>query len=197
MESLDDACFSDPQDDIARLLQELERDEMLDEVVPVLYTELRRLAHRHLHGQREGHTLNTTALVHEAYLKLSKLDHIRWKSRGQFFALATQAMRHILLNYARNQAVLKRGGGRKRVTLDENRLLTDTQAEQVLALDEALGRLKSFSERQYEIINFRFFGGLTIEETAEVLEISPATVKREWQRARAWLNRELKRNPLA
>jgi RNA polymerase sigma-70 factor (ECF subfamily) len=161
------------------------------ELLPVVYDELRRQARRYLRGERAGHTLNTTALVHEAYLRLVGLDRIRWQNRTHFLALATQAMRQILLNYARDRRALKRGGGERPATLDEEHLLTAAQADHLLAVDEALERLKQLSERQYRIVECRFFGGLSIEETAEVTGLSPATVKRDWNLARAWLNREL------
>ena len=164
----------------------------MDKLLPIVYDELRRLAHKQLFNERADHTFNTTDLVHEAYLKLVKLDRIRWQNRAHFFAIAAQAMRNILVNYAVKRKAQKRGGGREKISLDEGLMMSDQRAESVLALDEALTRLEALSPRQHHIVSYRFFGGLSIEETAEVLGISPATVKRDWNIARAWLNRELR-----
>ena len=163
----------------------------LDQLVPMVYHELRRIAHRQLWGERSDHTLDTGALVHEAYLKLSRLDRIEWRDRSHFLAAAAGAMRRILVDYAVARKTRKRGGARQRVPLEDVIVLTDDNAQELLALDDALQRLAAESERAARIVEWRFFGGMSIEETAEVLEISPATVKREWTLARAWLNREL------
>jgi RNA polymerase sigma factor (TIGR02999 family) len=165
--------------------------EGLDRMVPLVYDELRRIAHRQLRGERSDHTLDTGALVHEAYLKLSRLDRIEWRDRSHFLAAAAGAMRRILVDYAVARKTRKRGGARQRVPLEDVIVLTDDNAQELLALDDALRRLAVESERAARIVEWRFFGGMSIEETAEVLEISPATVKREWTLARAWLNREL------
>ena len=165
--------------------------EELDRLVPLAYEELRRIAHRQLRGERADHTLDTGALVHETYLKLSRLDRIEWRDRSHFLAAAAGAMRRILVDYAEARSALKRGGGRQRVTLDEVVVLTDDRAQELLALDEALRRLAAESGRAARIVEWRFFAGMSIEETADVMQISPATVKREWTLARAWLNREL------
>src|SRR5688500_4266445 len=163
----------------------------LDRLVPLVYEDLRRIAHRQLRGERSDHTLDTGALVHEAYLKLSSLDRIEWRDRSHFLAAAAGAMRRILVDYAVARKTRKRGGTRQRVPLEDVIVLTDDNAQELLALDDALRRLAAESERAARIVEWRFFGGMSIEETAEVLEISPATVKREWTLARAWLNREL------
>jgi RNA polymerase sigma factor (TIGR02999 family) len=163
----------------------------LDRLVPLVYEDLRRIAHRQLRGERGDHTLDTGALVHEAYLKLSRLDRIEWRDRSHFLAAAAGAMRRILVDYAVARGTHKRGGARQRVPLEDVIVLTGDNAQELLALDDALRRLAVESERAARIVEWRFFGGMSIEETAEVLEISPATVKREWTLARAWLNREL------
>ena len=164
----------------------------MEKLLPIVYDELRRLAHRQLFNERSDHTFNTTDLVHEAYLKLVKLDRIRWQNRAHVFAIAAQAMRNILVNYAVKRRAQKRGGGQDRIPLDEVLVMSEQRAEALLALDEALTQLRALSERQHRIVECRFFGGLNIEETAEALGISPATVKRDWNVARAWLNRALR-----
>jgi RNA polymerase sigma-70 factor (ECF subfamily) len=166
----------------------------LDRLVPLVYDELRRIARRQLRGERSDHTLDTTALVHEAYLKLSQLERIEWRDRGHFLAAAAGAMRRILVDCAVARKAEKRGGAaRQQIPLEEVTILAGDRAEELLVLDEALERLAVHSARAAHIVEMRFFGGMSIEETAEVLEISPATVKREWTLARAWLNRELGR----
>ena len=186
-----------PTDEVTRLLQALGegRQEAFDELFPQVLDALRRIAHRQLRHERDDHTLNTTALVHEAYLKLVRLDRIRWQNRAQFFALAAQAMRRVLVTYAERRRARKRGGGAERVPLDEEALMTDRQSEELLALDEALTRLRALSERQHAVVECRFFSGLSIEETAAALGVAAATVKRDWTLARAWLNRELRDLP--
>lgn len=186
------------REDITQLLVELAdgRAEVWDELMAQVYGELRRLAHGRLRHERPGHTLSTTALVHEAYLKLVDLDQIQWQNRSQFFAIASTAMRRILVDYARTAKRLKRGGGQKPISLDEpdaDRLpvMTEEDADDMIALDEALTRLGAVSERQRQVVELRFFSGLTIQETAEVLGVGLNTVKRDWATARAWLNREL------
>jgi len=164
----------------------------MDKLIPMVYSEMRAIAHGRMQGERDSHTLHTTALVHEAYLKLVDLDRIQYRDRAHFFAVAARAMRYILVNYARRRDAQKRGGGRYRVTLEDAHLMTRQQALDVLALEDALEHLQSFSERPYRVVECRFFAGLTIAETAVALDISPATVKRDWNLARAWLNRELR-----
>lgn len=163
----------------------------LDRLVPELYGELRRMAHRQLRAERGDHTLSTTALVHEAYLKLARLDRIDWQGRAHFFAEAARAMRRILVDYAVQRRALKRGGGRTRVTLGDAAAFTDQDADQLLALHEALDRLALERPRHAQVVECRFFAGMSLAEVADVLGLSPATVKRDWQLARAWLNREL------
>lgn len=165
--------------------------EALDRLFPLVYDELRRVARRRLSGERSDHTLATTALVHEAYLKLVNLDRIDWQNRAHFYGVAAQAMRRILIDYAVRRKAEKRGGGRRRVSLDEELVLAEENVGPLLALNEALERLESLDERQARVVEARFFAGLTIEETAVALSISPATVKRDWRMARAWLNKEL------
>ncbi len=163
----------------------------LDEVFPTVYQELRRVAHRHLGGERTGHTLGTTALVHEAYLELSRLEQIRWPGRAYVLAAAGRAMRRILIDYAVARRAQKRGGGVTAEPLDDAVAMALTRSDELLALDEALGRLGEANPRWARVVECRFFGGMSVEETAEALETSPATVKRDWTMARAWLNREL------
>ena len=166
--------------------------EAFDQLFPIVYSGLRRIAHRRMQGERSDHTLNTTALVHEAYLKLVDLDRIQYKGRAHFFAVAAQAMRNILVSYAYRRKTAKRGGDQAKLPLDDVVVMTEERAEEVLALDEALQRLKHLNERGHQVVECRFFGGMSIEETAIALDISPATVKRDWNLARAWLNRELR-----
>ncbi|MEM6644675.1 MAG: sigma-70 family RNA polymerase sigma factor [Bacteroidota bacterium] len=166
----------------------------LDALMPAVYQHLRELAHRYLRQERMGHTLNTTALVHEAYLKLIDQHRVQWQSRQHFYAIAAQAMRRILVNYARNRMRLKRGGDAPHVAYDEALGLSDERADEVVALDEALTRLEAANARRARIVECRYFVGFTIEETAAVLGISPRTVKREWTVAKAWLYREMTRD---
>lgn len=163
----------------------------LDDVFPAIYEELRRVAHRQLRGERTGHTLGTTALVHEAYLELLKLDRIRWHGRAYVLAAASQAMRRILIDYAVSRRAQKRGGGIEPVPLDDAFAMAVSRGDELLALDEALDRLALVNERYGRVVECRFFGGMSVEDTAEALGTSPATVKRDWTLARAWLNREL------
>lgn len=163
----------------------------LDRLMPVIYDELRTIAHRHLGRADAGHTLTTTALVHEVYLKVVDASRVRIRDRGHFFAMASRAMRQVLIDHARGRNAAKRGAGQVPLSLSEGALVTDAQADRLLALDDALTRLEAIDPRRCRIVEYRFFGGLTIRETGDVLGISPATVKREWVVARAWLNREL------
>ena len=163
----------------------------LDDIFPVVYQELRRVAHRHLRGERPGHTLGTTGLVHEAWLELARLEHIRWPGRAYVLAAASRAMRRILVDYAVARRAQKRGGGITLAPLDDAAAMAVERGEELLALDEALERLGQFNARLARVVECRFFGGMSVEETAEALGTSPATVKRDWGVARAWLNREL------
>jgi RNA polymerase sigma factor (TIGR02999 family) len=158
---------------------------------PLVYEELRRLAHGHLRREATGHTLSTTDLVHQAYVQLSAQTHARWTGRTHFVSVAATAMRRILIDYARAHRSVKRGGTLRRVPLEAVGLPAEDRAELLLALDEALDRLTAVNERYGRVVECRFFGGLSVEETAEALGTSPATVKRDWTMARAWLNREL------
>jgi RNA polymerase sigma-70 factor, ECF subfamily len=164
----------------------------MSDLLPLVYGELKRIAARQLRAERSGHTLCTTALVHEAWLELSNLDRIRWQNRNHYLALAAQAMRRVLIDHAVARRAQKRGGGQPVEALDGDPLvMVEDHSAELLDLDHALERLASLDERQARIVECRFFGGMSIEETAAALDISPATVKREWALARAWLNREL------
>ncbi len=163
----------------------------LDELMPLVYNELRRLASSYLRRERSDHTLQATALVHEAYVRLIDQQNVDWRNRAQFFALAAKMMRRILVNHAEAHRAAKRGDGVQKLSLDEAMSFFDEEELDLIELNEALNRLSELDERQAEIIELRFFGGLTIEEVAEMLHISPATVKREWAMAKAWLLREL------
>lgn len=179
--------------DVTQLLHDWSdgKREALDELLPLVYDELRRLAHNYLRRERSEHTLQTTALVHEAYLKLIDQRSVDWKNRAQFFALSAQAMRRILLDNARKHIAAERGKGEK-ISLDDAADVSIEVDENLIALDVALQELEAIDEKQSKIIELRYFGGLTIEEAAEVLKISPATLKREWTFARAWLYQRLK-----
>ncbi len=164
---------------------------VLDLLFPLVYQELHALAHRQLGYRRPGHTINTTALVHEAYLKLIDQQQAGWNDRAHFFAVAAKAMRHILVDYARHRNAQKRGGGKPPTMLDEAEIRIDAQAHELLALDDALTRLATLNERLSQIVELRFFGGMTVEETAAVLDVSDRTVKRDWRKARAFLYQTL------
>jgi len=166
----------------------------LDKLVPLVDEELRRLAHRYMNRERAGHTLQTTALVNEAFVRLINRSKVDWQNRAHFFGLAAQLMRAILVDHARSHACAKRGGGADKLELDEELVVSQQKASEVLALDDALKELAVIDPEQSRIVELRFFGGLTVEETAEVLHISPATVKREWSTAKAWLYRELRKD---
>jgi RNA polymerase sigma factor (TIGR02999 family) len=161
-----------------------------DALLPVVYDELHRLAHHYMHGERRGHTLQTTALVNEAYIRLVDLDRMQWRDRAHFFAMAATLMRRILVDHARERSRDKRGGGVSVTSLDEQVAVSKASVD-VVALDEALDRLAAMDRQQSQIVELRFFSGLTIEETAEALDLSPATVKREWTSAKAWLHQQL------
>ncbi len=161
-------------------------------LVPLVYNELRRLAHRYLRKERPDHTLQSTALVHEAYLRLTRQEAVHFENRAHFFAISAQLMRQILVEYARRRRAAKRDGGYK-VTLEGAESGLKRQSVDLIALDDALNGLARLDPQQSRIVELRFFGGLTIEETAQQLRISPATVKREWSTARVWLHHEMKR----
>ena len=164
----------------------------LDALFPLVYDDLRSRAHRLLQGQPAGLTLSTTALVHESYLKLIRSDRLTVQDRAHFLALAAHAMRLVLVSYARSHGAEKRGGGVMPLELDEALTLSDERAEQMIALDDALQKLATLNDRLSRTVELRFFGGLTVEETAEALGVAPSTVKLDWQKARAWLYRELR-----
>jgi RNA polymerase sigma factor (TIGR02999 family) len=163
----------------------------LDELMPLVYEELRRMAHGHMAQEREGHTMQATALVNEVYLKLKDQRAAHWKNRAQFFAVAAHLMRRVLVDYARQHARAKRGGGARQVTLDDAMLISNDKGDEVLALDDALQKLEQFDKRKSQVAVMRFFAGLSAEETAEALSISVETVTRDWRLARAWLRNEL------
>lgn len=164
----------------------------LDRLIPLVYEELHRLAHQHMRREQAGHVLQTSALINEAYLRLVDQPKIHWESRVHFFGIAARLMRQILVDDARRRKVAKRGGTLIQVPLDDVSKVAQVQAENVLALDDALTRLAGKDSRQSEIVELRFFGGLSIEETAEALNVSPGTVMRDWTFARAWLRNEMK-----
>ena len=163
----------------------------LDQLVPLVYPELRRLAKRHMGRENPEHTLQTSALINEAYLKLVDQQNIQWTNRAHFFAMAAQVMRHILVDHARTRNYAKRGGGAVKLPLDEAVALTDQRAGELVALDDALKELAKLDDRRSQIVELRFFGGLNLEETAEVMNISISTVQREWRAAKAWLHRTM------
>ena len=163
----------------------------LDQLMPIVYSELRRLAESYLRAERGDHTLQATALVHEAYLRLVNQRNVDWKNRAQFFGMAASMMRRILVNHAEAHHAAKRGGDAQKISLDDAISFFEEQDLDLLALNQALERLAQMDPRQTEIVELRFFGGLTVEEVAEVLNTSPATVKRDWLMAKSWLLREL------
>lgn len=164
----------------------------LAHLLPVVETELRRIARNYMRRERGNHTLQTSALVNEAYLKLINQRDVRWQNRSHFFALSAQIMRRILLNYARDRVADKRGGGAEHVELEEATVLTKEKSRELIALDEALERLAVFDKTKSRIVELRYFGGLTLEETAEALGIAPVTVSVNWKLAKAWLAREIR-----
>jgi RNA polymerase sigma-70 factor, ECF subfamily len=183
-----------PSSDVTALLSELTRgnQEAGEKLVPMVYEELKRLARGYMRRERPDHTLQATALVHEAYLKLVKQPAVNWQSRTHFFGIAAQLMRQILIDHARGQVRDKRGGVKEVLPLDEALVFSPERSEELVKLDEALERLSKLDARQSRIVELRFFGGLSVEETAEILGISPKTVKRDWSVAKAWLHAELR-----
>lgn len=166
----------------------------LEQLMPLVYGELRRLAKSYMRRQPAGHTFQTTDLIHEAYLKVARQKEQNWQSRAHFFGVAARAMRHILVDYARSKNSRKRGGLADKITLDETLIASANRSAEIVALDEALKRLAVMDERKSRVVEMKFFGGLTGEEIAVVLKISPETVKRDWTFSRSWLLRELARN---
>lgn len=168
----------------------------LENLLPAVYSELRKLAQSYMRREKSNHTLQATSLVHEAYFRLINQNGVEWKNRGHFFGIAAQVMRRILVDHARAKHAEKRGGGETKVNFDEafHWVAQDDRSEEILLVDSLLEKLNELDERQAKIVELRFFSGLSVEETAEALEISPATVKREWAVAKAWLYRELGRS---
>ncbi len=167
----------------------------LDQLIPLVYDELHAAAHRYLRRERAGHTLQTTALVNEVYLRLVDAHRMPWQNRAHFFAITAQLMRQILIEFARRRQKLKRGGGARPVSLDEALTIAPGRSAELIALDDALRVLEQVNARQSKIVELRFFGGLTEEETAEALGVSPRTVRSDWSVAKVWLLRELSRRP--
>src|SRR2546429_1892066 len=163
----------------------------LAELTPLVYEELHRIAHRHMGGQRPDHTLQTTAMVNEAYLRLADQTNSNWQSRAHFFAVAARAMRQILVSYARSNQAQKRGGGALKIELDESAILSPEQSKEIVDLHEALERLGTLDARKAQVVELKFFGGLNYDEMAEVLKISRVTVRRDWEFAKVWLYTEL------
>jgi RNA polymerase sigma factor (TIGR02999 family) len=179
--------------DITRLLGTANEGdpEAMRAVLGLLHARLREIAHRQLAGEAEGHTLETDGLVNEAYLRLLGVERVQWRDRQHLLSTAARMMRRVLIDYADRRRAQKRGGGSVQVPLDENVVAVDRHADELRALDEALARLEQANPRHSRVVECRFFAGLSVEETADVLALSPATVKRDWVAARAWLNREL------
>jgi RNA polymerase sigma-70 factor (ECF subfamily) len=184
----------EPAPDVTLLLNKLAAGDQkaASELVPLVYEELRRLAARHLAHERPDHTLQATALVHEAYVKLAAQKDAKWQNRAQFFGVASQAMRRILVDYARGKQRIRRGGKQQKVSLDDVSLVSSHRTEEVLAVHESLSRLETLDARQARIVELRYFGGLTVEETAEVVGVSAKTVLRELHVAKAWLYGDLR-----
>ncbi len=163
----------------------------LEQLMPLVYDELRQMAARYMSRQPSGHTFQTTELIHEAYLKIAGQSERNWQNRAHFFGVAAKAMRHILVDYARSKHSQKRGGWQERVTFTEGDLVSGGHSDEVIALDDALNQLAVLDERKSQVVEMKFFAGLNVEEIAEILKISPETVKRDWRFARTWLLREL------
>jgi RNA polymerase sigma factor (TIGR02999 family) len=182
------------QKDITELLADLSNGDKAaqDELYERVYDELCRFASARLHQERGDHTFQTADLVHEAFFKLVGQKNVHWQNRSHFFRIAAQAMRRILVDHARQHQAAKRGGGQPKISLEEATDMAEQRPEEVIAVHEALNKLAAFDERQSDVVELRFFGGHTIEETAEILAISTATVKREWNMAKAWLYREMR-----
>ena len=166
-------------------------DSALEKLIPLVYDELHRLAHHYMGGERAGHTLQTTALVNEAYLRLIDSSRVRWQSRAHFFAVSAQLMRRVLVDFARSRNYRKRGGGAFQVSLDKALEVSAERGRELIALDDALTALAASDERASRVVELRYFGGLSLEETAEVLKVSSETVRRDWNWAKVWLVREI------
>jgi RNA polymerase sigma factor (TIGR02999 family) len=183
----------DQRGEVTRLLAQLGGGgpAAIDRLMPILYDELRRIARRQMRRERSDHTLDTTSLVHEAYVKLVGLDRMSWQNRAHFLAVAAQAMRRVLVDYAVRRRAQKRGGVQRKVPLEDVPAGAAQPVETLVALDSALRRLETVDARLSRVVECRYFGGMSVEEAAEALHVSPATIKRDWSLARAWLNREL------
>jgi RNA polymerase sigma factor (TIGR02999 family) len=186
---------SHPSGDITELLLAWGRGEQdaLDRLIPLVYSHLHRLAHHYIRLERPGHILQSTALVHEAYERLIDSRNVQWQNRAHFLAVAAQVMRRILVDFARSQQYLKRGGQIYHLALEEGLVVSEERSPDLVALDDALSALAATDPRKSQVVEMRFFGGLTIEETAEALKVSPETVMRDWRLAKLWLLRELRR----
>jgi RNA polymerase sigma factor (TIGR02999 family) len=185
--------MNEPAGEVTALLARVSHGDQdaFAKLLPIVYNELRRLAEQYMRGERPGHTLQATAVVHEAYMRLVGLDRIDWQNRAQFMGVAAQIMRRILINYARDRVAAKRGGRGVRADLDVADLAVGENAEEILAVDLAVTRLAELNPEQSRVVEMRYFGGMSTEETAEALSISPRTVKRHWSLAKAWLRAEL------
>lgn len=179
--------------EITRLLQGWNDgdEQALEKLTPVLYRELHRMAHRYMRQERPGHTLQTTALINEAYIRLIGWKNVRWQNRAHFFGVSAQLMRKILVDFARSRNYAKRGADARVVSLDEAPAVSRDSAQDILALDRALARLAEIDPRKSQIVELRFFGGLTLEEAAEVMNVSSRTIRRDWDLAKAWLSRAM------
>src|SRR5947209_16603960 len=166
----------------------------LDHLTPLVYEELHRLAHQHMKRERSGHTLQTSALVNEAYLRLIDQRNVRWQNRAHFFSIASRLMRRILVDHARAHTRAKRGGGALRVSLDEAASVSQERAAELVALDESMTKLAAFDQRKSQVVELRFFGGMSVEEIAAALDVSEVTVKRDWSTAKAWLHRAIEKS---
>jgi len=181
--------FSGPSQNITGLLLDWQQGDQsaIEKLTPIIYDELRRIAHRYVRRERQDHTLETTALVNEAYLRVAGQQQTKWQNRAHFFAVTAQVMRHILIDHARRRGCLKHGGEGQTVALEEASMMSDERAKEIMALDEALRELAKVDPRKSRVVELRYFGGLSLEETAEVLNISLMTVRRDWRAAKAWL----------
>jgi RNA polymerase sigma factor (TIGR02999 family) len=186
--------INNSKNQVTQLLADLSggNKQVVDILMPMVYKEMHQLAHMHLRGERKEHTLNATALVHEAYMKLVDQDKISWQNRAHFFGIASQSMRRILINYANARIAQKRGGNQVLATFVDDKMKRESKPEELIALDEALKKLEQMNERQSKIIEHWFFVGLKHEEIAEILNVSVPTVRRDFRLAKAWLSRELK-----
>ena len=186
--------MSERKNDITRLLiaHGEGQEGAFDQLMPMVYDDLHRIARRQLRRGRRGETLNTTGLVHEVYLKMVDQARVSWQDRSHFFAISARAMRQIIIDYARQRLAAKRGGGQAHTGLDENRVAIEARADWLVALDQTLGRLAEIDERLARVVECRFFAGLTEDETAEALSVSVRTVQRDWKRARGWLKEEMR-----